>query len=436
MSYYTCAQADLSITCCFSSLILFICCSDNLSDAIERTVDRIEKSHLRGEECAIYAEIDKSNIVVPAKEESEDSPVGVNIIPRVFAMSNEVANALDREHTPKGRSRHFHPASDDPRQYTLLKFYELNAGAIKILLDGQDGSCDLPFTPGPKEHEIIHHKSDPHRSILLMGRSGTGKFYHNINQYIFLNICLFTSSDNLIENTDFNTGKTTCLVFRMWALYAEYIDGQHGARPRQLFVTKNDILCSEVKRSFNNMGLAWRNRTDANGITSTETVGAEDEKPKFLTSMEWLDALDIELPGDSFFHKTELKKRLDNRKNKDSVTKGIEALLDSKETEEDESSTAVALRQEITFTIFRKLWRKFRGGSNLDCLVVLREIRSFIKGSVAALQIGREDRSLPQHRFLSLEEYLSLPRKQSRLDEIQRREVYGLYLKVRCNMMT
>lgn len=30
----------------------------------------------------------------------------------------------------------------------------------------------------------------------------------------------------------------------------QYIDGQHGARPRQLFVTKNDVLCREVKRSF------------------------------------------------------------------------------------------------------------------------------------------------------------------------------------------
>lgn len=57
----------------------------------------------------------------------------------------------------------------------VTQFYELNAGAVKILLDGQDESTDLPFTPGPKEHEIIHYQSDPHRSILLMGRSGTGQ---------------------------------------------------------------------------------------------------------------------------------------------------------------------------------------------------------------------------------------------------------------------
>ncbi|KAL7540343.1 hypothetical protein ACHAXR_010608, partial [Thalassiosira sp. AJA248-18] len=251
----------------------------------------------------------------------------------------------------------------------------------------------LPFTPGAKEHAIIHYQSDPQRSILLMGRSGTGK--------------------------------TTCLVFRMWAQYTEYIDGQHGARPRQLFVTKNDVLCREVKRSFSNMGLAWRRRNDPNASTLTE-VRTEEERPKFLTSSEWLDNLDIELPGSSFFTKAELKQRFDNRKNRDSVTKGIEAMLSE---EIVDNSTASSIRHEMTFSVFRKLWRKIRSGSGsqMDCTMVWREIKSFIKGSVAALQVDCKDRSLHQNRFLSLDEYLALPRKQSRMDEAQRREVYELF---------
>ena len=145
---------------------------DNLSRAIDLTIARIEKSHLRGEDCALFAEIDRSegNNPPPSSE-------GMRI-PRVFPMSHEVkCIGSSSEETPKGRSRHFHPASDDDRQFTLLKFYELNAGAVKILLDGQDDNTDLPFTPGPKEHEIIHFQSDPQRSILLMGRSGTGKMF-------------------------------------------------------------------------------------------------------------------------------------------------------------------------------------------------------------------------------------------------------------------
>ena len=148
---------------------------DNLSRQIDLTIDRIEKSHLRGEECAIYAEIDKTVNANPLPEETSNNDATYRI-PRVFPMSHEIACVgTEREETPTGKSRHFHPAHYDPRQYTLLKFYELNAGAVKMLLDGHEESMDLPFTPGPKEHEIIHFKSDPQRSILLMGRSGTGK---------------------------------------------------------------------------------------------------------------------------------------------------------------------------------------------------------------------------------------------------------------------
>ena len=60
--------------------------------------------------------------------------------------------------------------------------------------------------------------------------------------------------------------------------------------------------------------------------------------------------------------------------------------------------------------------------------MVWREIKSFIKGSVAALHIDQQQDDAPKSRFLSLEEYLALPKKQSRMSEAQRREVYSLYL--------
>ena len=298
-------------------------------------------------------------------------------------MSNEVTCVgFKRDQPPKGKSRHFHPASDDPRQYTLLKFYELNAGAVKRLLDGREN--DLPFVPGPKEHEIIHYRSDPQRSILLSGRSGTGK--------------------------------TTCLVFRMWAQHTAYKNGLNGSRPRQLFLTKNDMLCREVKRSFNNMGLAWAKRDDPNNINPAEVDNA-GEKPIFFTASEWFDTLDALLPGQTFFTKYELQQRVNARKYKDGVTKEIEAWLseesvvDSKLANREVGSTKQrTCRPLLTFTVFHRLWRKIRSssGSEMDCTMVFREIKSFIKGSVSALHINREGRSLPQNRFLSLEEYLAL----------------------------
>lgn len=154
------------------------CCHDRLGRAIDLVIERIEKSHLRGEECAIYAEIDKSSSASQssttdiAKTSNESAGV-VTRIPRVFEMSNEITVVgSPRDETPKGKSKHFDPASHERHQYTLLKvrchdfllvsrfylpshpdaqlslscqFYELNAGAVKMLLDGHEGSMDLPL---------------------------------------------------------------------------------------------------------------------------------------------------------------------------------------------------------------------------------------------------------------------------------------------------
>jgi len=167
---------------------------DNLSRAIDQTIERIEKSHLRGEECAIAAEIDKFNASSPSAMagviKTKENTVVVRI-PRVFPMSNEVTCVgFKRDQSPKAKTRHFHPASDDPRQYTLLKFYELNAGAVKLLLDGREN--DLPFVPGPKEHEIIHYQSEPQRSILLSGRSvSCARILLDVSAVLLI-ICLYS----------------------------------------------------------------------------------------------------------------------------------------------------------------------------------------------------------------------------------------------------
>ena len=94
-------------------------------------------------------------------------------VPRVFTAKHCVqqkSNTAKAVTKPVGDQKHYPPASHDPTQYTLLKFYQLNNDAVKLLLDSNDDQIDLPFTPGPKEHEIIHHKSDPRRSMLLQGR--------------------------------------------------------------------------------------------------------------------------------------------------------------------------------------------------------------------------------------------------------------------------
>jgi hypothetical protein len=257
------------------------------------------------------------------------------------------------------------------------------------------------------------------------------------------------------------------------------MEKSEGIQPRQLFVTKNDVLRNEVEKSFRNMGLAWRKRVSCHPENATRAASEDDIKvinllsdfesspeydltrmvsgasqsneigspgltfPLFLTSSEWLDILDCELPGRRFFNQVEVEHRADTRREDDAVQRGMEAFFSIDKSAKQEQK--VVMRREMSFQIFRKLWRKMNSQikTSMDPALVWLEIKSHIKGSVAALQLDDTDRSTRDHRFLRLLEYLNLPRKQSRIDESQRRIVHELYqsyekLKIEgnyCNVM-
>lgn len=136
---------------------------DKLTDRIKLTIDRIEKSCLRGEQSSVFAELETAEFPQVSKS-------GGIFVPRVFTMKQSAMSAQSQANHSKQRC--FPPASHDPLKYTLEKFYELNSDAVEMLLqtDVLNDEIELPFSPGPKEHEIIHHRSNPQRSILLMGR--------------------------------------------------------------------------------------------------------------------------------------------------------------------------------------------------------------------------------------------------------------------------
>ena len=217
-----------------------------------------------------------------------------------------------------------------------------------------------------------------------------------------------------------------------------------GLKPQLLFVTKNDVLRQEVEKSFQNMGLAWQRKNtspETRDVCMEEPAQLPDDRsdtttsartinsPLFLTSNEWLEVLDAELPGERFFTPSEVEERIDCRNEDDVVRRGVEALFAEDEKLGGSNSKKETTRQEFTFSVFRNKWSKInsRTKSNLDPALVWREIKSYIKGSVSALHIDDPDRSLSQKRFLSLDEYLALPRKVSRLDQAQRRVAYELY---------
>ena len=232
------------------------------------------------------------------------------------------------------------------------------------------------------------------------------------------------------------TGKTTCLVFRMWAQYMAYVAKQKGRQPKQLFITKNGVLRNEVEKSFGNMGLAYSKRVDEedlhdysnNDFDEKEDTDAQADArfPLFLTSSEWLDVLDKELPGNSFFTQKEIEVRSQSRNFlDDAVERGISAILSSRNGEEK----IEFVRREMDFSSFRKFWPRInaRQKIDLDPAMVWREIYTYIKGSVRSLKLDDKERDLPTNRFLDLEDYLVLPRKQSRLNQEQRAAVFEMY---------
>ena len=128
---------------------------------------------------------------------------------------------------------------------------------------------------------------------------------------------------------------------------------------------------------------------------------------------------DVELPGERFFTGKERQARSHSRGLIDDV---VEAMRQYEQQNE-------IVRIEFNFRAFLNYWPKINSQhkSDLDPAMVWREIFTFIKGTVQALKLDDPDREMSTRRFLSHDEYMNLPRKQSRLNNEQRQTVYELY---------
>ncbi|MEW5318036.1 MAG: hypothetical protein WDW38_009289 [Sanguina aurantia] len=125
---------------------------------------------------------------------------------------------------PSTMREHFPPASYGADTFTLLKFYNLDAVLVKSVLQGlSDAQVDFPFKVSPKELDLITKQPNPPSSMILLGRSGTGK--------------------------------TTCAVYRIWG---QWLTGYKGFGEAQnvLFVTASATLRLEVAKAFRRLQAA------------------------------------------------------------------------------------------------------------------------------------------------------------------------------------
>lgn len=314
------------------------------------------------------------------------------------------------------------PATSGQGSYTLLKFFDLTTELARAILAGMAGTIEAPFRVSPEETRII--STNPGRSIILAGRSGTGK--------------------------------TTCACFK---LFARWLTAWHlGEHHNQIFVTASGTLRREVARSFAKMRRAVVDPDKADELealaersfVTLKDVPAE-AFPLFLSQKTYLEALDGTLAIPFFPRRGDGSIMWEcggDASDPDGMSQEIDLSPDSDydESEEDNSDDEGILfrgdgdeekgadgaaqlrrwhRQEMGFAEFQAKWSQFvpqdlRKGTRVPPALVWTDLVSYIKGSAEAV------RSSTGH--LNLDQYLEIGRKRApNFDSELRKDVYRVF---------
>lgn len=418
-------------------------------------IHKIVNSHRKGSRSRLQVQLQLQlhrSLCAPTVRDSDGNKL---TLPQVFSQT---PLALDTSHSkPSGMTSSYiwyPPAAPSADEYVLLKFYEFSRSHLaRYCADSSDAAQaalqELPFRLSPTEHEVCSLQTPKPSSILLIGRSGTGK--------------------------------TTCLVFRLWARYKAWLDfsrgngnapesGEDEAPFHQLFLTANSVLRSEVRHFFNNL-----RRSDASVHRNEERQSAlecgldfpslknvpSNRFPLFVTTREFLVLLDGTLANPFFARKSlsdeaELTPSAATRAWGRKEGAGLMQIIDLEDGEDDdydedgEEEDAKHSAKRVTpssggsggigggksdlpsphspsrdvevdyeyFTI--NLWPRISKKAAVKCSAALlwAEMQSFIKGSYESMRGGH----------LSLEEYKSIGIKRAPSFDGNREEIYELYL--------
>ncbi|XP_052678699.1 uncharacterized protein LOC128159600 isoform X3 [Crassostrea angulata] len=326
----------------------------------------------------------------------------------------------------------------------VTKFYDVSPDLVSHALKYLNNDVDLPFKVTDLEYLFIKMKFDA--PILLLGRSGTGK--------------------------------TTCCIYKLWAIFEEYwrhqetkcssnsnlaaskhsdgkrmddseyseenqlrqIDPEEGLR--QLFVTKNPILCSEAERNFIELrksSSVEKNFSPSEIKTSYETLQEIGEKgyPLFLTYKQLIELLDVSI-GPPFYLANENLVDWSDKNNTEDLAQfhNNDDNFSDFSSEDDEFQSEGpsekfksrnklkfkkhTQRKLLTYEIFeRDIWMKIKKSTTCHASLVWTEVRSFIKGSFAALNSSKG--------HLTLEQYKEIGKKVAPLFQDDRELIYEMF---------
>ena len=445
-------------------------------DNLLRTIDRIVRSHNRGSGCILQ----KNLKGIVRQKFHTGSGVLHQRVPILYVEidddgESQNSQMKDAELAPVAQ-RYFPPASPNETEYHIMKFYAFTSTLVTNILADQGMKVDFPFRVTELEHAIIHLQPRPPTAILLLGRSGTGKttccVYRLWSAFIRYWEKATAAKAPLMPRKVFynDTQKDECEMLKVESNTGEcsgdtsnelvLVNTENGAdmgcatethgwdHLRQIFVTKNPVLCSEVQKNFCDL-------SHASDIAQHHTAVELDELPNrlqdvrpdvfplFLTMRRFLLMLDGSMAVPYFERESDgsLAREVagwgDNNNqlsfipdvNFDDDTDDI-VPLDGVSGDDTQAHTQHRKkrdpRREVTYEVFvHELWPKMNKKLQLDChaTLVWMEIRSFIQGSFEAL--------MSEMGYLSLDEYLLLGRKRAANFNSDRSVIYDLYKEYR-----
>jgi tetratricopeptide (TPR) repeat protein len=403
-------------------------------DDVPKAIEFIVASHKRGRTSSLKRHLQPATLDSCVRDGCRfprNYRVEEGIVPESLVCDDaakfEALTEMDMEEDTQiaGMVVYTPPAVAAADSFNVLKFYALSDEVVRSIHRMIEWPTDVnelefPFIPDEREDYLIQMDSKQRSSsILLVGRSGTGK--------------------------------TSIAVGRMWAQYKQWhtqfslpveVDGIR-MHYHQVFVTANKVLRDQVRKSFNGMKQGFEcSSVEANfSYPTTFNEIPETLFPLFLTQVEWLMMLDGTL-DEPFFPRNadgSVKSRREGGFHEevgmlDEIPEDDDWLSDEDNTqsefgqEDDEDTDTTAegapasqtgagahgkmerkLGREIDFPVFREeIWPKLLASNKYDtkqlsASALFQEIHSYIKGSDAALKTS--------NGILSREEYLHLSQK-------------------------
>ena len=446
---------------------------DNLSRSIDLAVKRIKSCHQRGTEASTKVVLLPSGGNHPSAGHIDDVR-----FPQVFTnkqLDEETKELIANQVLccPAGS------AKDD--EYNVITFYPFDFSFVKSILEGEDARRDFPYKEWPKEHDIINMAS---RSILLLGRSGTGKttcclyrlwncfqnYWSRANTigawYDARPLTYYDAEKN--DDSDSEDESADCSTSESHTDQCEAVPDDSPAAHdsadesqeeelmmdlehlHQVFITKNYVLCAQMKKRFYDLAagsdIAKQHMPfeDAERPTSFSKLN-DLAYPLFLTAREFFLLLDNSLNDDNqFFARDPDGKLTEKIRSSDYDHEDPDTLLDldwesdQEEGSESESSDDEAAnpqsepkvkqpqRREVTASYFvEKIWPSIHQvceDKKIDPLLIWMEIKSFIKGSSKAVK--------SKEGYLTQEEYVTtIGKKMAANFAGNREEIYEVFNK-------